>query len=194
MKSIGSLSPPPYATGSSMPAPAEHLTPFRERLMTLLGIPVRLTVHNDRNICIAYKKYQAFLQASQTLSKMFSDGSWPGKKPSSMDLIEVFVSKSMWFSHYKPAFSKVADFPEMVLWLEDSDEKGTDLDVWGAEKGTYSLMDLCKFVDNGTLVVVEKKGKGKKKEVLEEGSGMKSKKKVINNVGQRKGGFKLKQK
>ena len=65
---------------------------------------------------------------------------------------------------------------------------------WGVENGTYSLVDLHKFVNNGTLVVVEKKGKGKKKEVLEEGSGTKSKKKVINNVGQNKGGFKPKQK
>jgi hypothetical protein len=137
MTSIGSLSPPPYA-GSPMPAPAEHLTPFREQLMTLLGVPARLTVCNDRNIRIAYEKYKAFLQASQTLSKMFSDGSWPGKIPCSMDLIKVFVSKSMWFSHYKPAFSKVANFPEIVLWLEDSDEKEMDLDVWGSEKGTYS--------------------------------------------------------
>ena len=124
------------------------------------------------------------------LSKM--EGSWPGKKPSATDLIEAFVSKLMWFSHYKPAFSKVTGYSEMVKWLEDSDDKGTNLEVWGVEKGSYSLMDLCKFVDNnGTLV--EKKGKGKKKDVSE-GSGKQNKKKVINkDVGQ-KGGFKKKQK
>jgi hypothetical protein len=158
--------------------------------MTLLGISAHLSARNDRNIRLAYEKYKAYLQASQTLSKM-KDGSWPGKKPSTIDLIEVFVSKSMWFSHYRPAFSKVADYSEMVKWLEDSDDKGTNLEVWGVEKESYSLTDLRKFVDNGTLA--EKKGKGKKKDVSE-GSGKQTKKKVINkDVGQ-KGGFKKKQK
>jgi hypothetical protein len=156
--------------------------------MTLLGIPAHLSVRNDRNIRLAYKKYKAYLSASQTLSQM---DSWPGKKPCTTDLIEVFVLKSMWFSHYKPAFSKVADYSEMVKWLEKSDDKGTDLEVWGVEKDSYSLVDLRKFVDNGTLA--EKKGKGKKKDVSE-GSGKQHKKKVTNkDVGQ-KGGFKKKQK
>ena len=104
-------------------------------------------------------------------------------------MIEVFVLKSMWFSHYKPAFSKVADYSEMVKWLKDSDDKGTDLEVWGVKKELYSLMDLHKFVDNGTLA----ENKGKKQDVSE-GSGKQTKKKVINkDVGQ-KGGFKKKQK
>jgi hypothetical protein len=157
--------------------------------MTLLGISAHLSICKDRNNCHAYEKYKACLKASHTLSNM--EGSWPGKKPTAVDLIEVFVSKSMWFSHYKPAFSKVAGYPEMVKWLENSDDKGTDLEVWGVEKGSYSLMDLQKFVDDGTLA--EKKGKGKKKDVSE-GSGKQNKKKVINkDVGQ-KGGFKKKQK
>ena len=157
--------------------------------MTLLGISPHLATCNDRNIHLSYEKYKAYLQASQTLSKM--EGSWPGKKPSTTDLIEVFVSKSMWFSHYKPAFFKVANYSEMVKWLEDSDDKGTDLEVWGVEKGSYSLVDLRKFVDNGTLA--EKKGKGKKKAVSE-GSGNQNKKKVTDEDVGRKGGFKKKQK
>ena len=76
--------------------------------MTLLGISAHLSICNDRSIRLAYEKYKAYLKASQTLSKM--EGSWPGKKPSTIDLMEVFFSKSMWFSHYKPAFSKVANY------------------------------------------------------------------------------------
>jgi hypothetical protein len=159
--------------------------------MTLLGISAHLSIRNDRNIRLSYEKYKAYLKASQTLSKL--EGSWPGKKPSATDLIEVFVSKSMWFSHYKPAFPKVADYPEMVKWLENSDDKGTDLEVWGVEKGSYSLLDLRRFVDNGTLAEKKGKGKGKKKDVSE-GSGKQNKKKVIDkDVGQ-KGDSKKKQK
>jgi hypothetical protein len=122
---------------------------------------------------------------------MVSEGSWPGKKPCATDLIEVFISKSMWFSHYKPAFSKVANFPEMVKWLEDSDDKGTDLEVWGVEKGTYSVMDLCNWMKNQTLGA--KKGRGKKnKDVMEEGSGTKGKKNALVKEGSK--GLKKKQK
>ena len=183
-----SLSPSPYSgaastTTAQVLVSAESASPLKDQLMTLLGISAHLSACNDHNIRFAYEKYKGYLQASQTLSKM---DSWPGKKPCATDLIEVFILKSMWFSHYKPAFSKVADYLEMVKWLEDSDDKGTDLDVWGVEKGSYSLMDLHKFVNNGGTLV-EKKGKGKKKDVSE-GSGKQTKKKVINkDVGQKKG-------
>ena len=84
----------------------------------------------------------------------------------------------MWFSHCKTAFFKVADYSEMVKWLEN------DLEVWGVEKASYSLVDLRRFVDNGTLV--EKKGKGEKEDVSE-GSGKQNKKKVIDKDVGRKG-------
>jgi hypothetical protein len=53
----------------------------------------------------------------------------------------------------------------MVKWLENEEGKPDDLEVWGVEKVTYMLMDLKKFVDNGTLAeeLVVKKSKGKKK-------------------------------
>ena len=167
------------------PSTSAHSEPgdWKQQLMTLLEIPSHLSIRNDRNIRVAYSKYKAYLQASQTLTGMVTDGSWPGKKPSATDLIEVFVSKSMWFSHYKPGFSKVADYPDMVEWLEGGDEIKSDLEVWGVEKSAYSLLDLKKFVDNGTLA--EKKGKGKKGKNVGEASG--SKGKMEKNVGESSG-------
>ena len=49
----------------------------------------------------------------------------------------------------------------MVKWLENEEDKPSDLEAWGAEKGSYTLTDLKKFVDNGTLA---EKEKGKKKD------------------------------
>lgn len=162
--------PPPYSN-SATPAvstneASSHMVssssnPFRDHLMTLLEIPSHLTNRAERNIHFAYEKYKAYLRATQTLSMRISEGTWPGKKPSSTDLIEVFLSKSMWFSHYRPAFSKVSNYPLMVEWLENKDDKPSDLEVWGVAKAAYSLTDLRKFVDNGTLA--EKKTKGKMK-------------------------------
>ena len=159
--------------------------------MVTLGIPIHLSNRSDRHIRVMYKKYKAHLQASQTLAKMTADGTWTAQQPTATELIELFTSKSMWHSHYKPAFSKISDYPEMVQWLEDSDEKGSDLDVWGLEKSNYNLVDLRNFVANGTLgekkgkekEKEKEKGKGKKKEKndLAEGSSKKGKKKVTKN-------------
>jgi len=140
---------------------ASSSNPFRDHLMTLLEIPSHLTNCAERNIHFAYEKYKAYLSATQTLSTCISEGTWPGKKPSSTNLIEIFLSKSMWFSHYKPAFSKVSNYPLMIEWLENRDDKPSDLEVWGVEKAYYSLTDLRKFVEHGTLA--EKKTTGKKK-------------------------------
>lgn len=171
-------SPPPYSNRAtptvtsnapSSTADSSSITPFKHHLMNILGIPDHLSNRADRNLHFAYQKYKAYIQACQTLSKRISDGTWPGKKPSGTDLIEIFLSKSMWFSHYKPAFSKVSNYPLMVEWLENEEEKPSDLDAWGIEKAMYTLTDLRKFVDNGTLAEepVQKnkveKGKGKKK-------------------------------
>jgi len=49
----------------------------------------------------------------------------------------------------------------MVKWLEESEDKGLDFEVWGVTKEVYTMTDLKKFVGNGGTLV-EKKGKGKK--------------------------------
>jgi hypothetical protein len=110
--------------------------------MTHLGIPNHLSNLADRNLHFAYQKYKAYVQAYQTLLKCVSDGTWPGKKPSGTDIIEIFLSKSMWFSHYKPAFTKVSNYPLMVEWLENGEDKPSDLEAWGVEKVVYTLTDL----------------------------------------------------
>src|ERR1700742_377915 len=132
---------PPISGSNSVATTTRTSTPInqsssshREELMALLGIPQHLSARTDSSSRFGYRKYKAYLDAHQQLLKMISDGSWPGKKPSSADLIEIFVSKSMWFLHYKPAFSNITEYPQMVKWLEDSFDKNTDLEVWGVEK------------------------------------------------------------
>ena len=62
---------------------------------------------------------------------MHADKSWIGKKPSKMELVEIFVSKSFFHSHYKRLFSKVVEYPDIVEWLECKGEQGSDVEVWG---------------------------------------------------------------
>ena len=160
---------PSFYSNSALGAESSLTTPFKDELMALLGIPKHLSNRADRNLHFAYQKYKAYIQACQTLTKRISEGTWPGKRPSTTELIEIFLSKSMWFSHYKPVFSKVSNYPLMVEWLENEEAKVSDSEVWGVEKANYTLTDLRKFVDNGGTLAEEaeeevvKKSKGKKK-------------------------------
>lgn len=70
----------------------------------------------------------------------------------------------MWFSYYRPAFSKVANYPVMVKWLENEIDPPSALEAWGLEKPTYTFKDLMEFVsNNGVLEDVKEKGKQKAK-------------------------------
>jgi hypothetical protein len=149
----------------------------KSQLIDLLGIPSHLTGSGDVTLPLAYQKYKAFLVARQTLDDMVANALWPIKQPSQTELIELFVSKSFFHSHYRRHFPNVSDYPEMMAWLEGESESA-DVDVWGVKKVNYSFVDLKVWLENGgTLqlddedeefekhkVVKRGKGKGKEKE------------------------------
>ena len=65
---------------------------------------------------------------------------------------------------YSKAFPKLADYLAMVSWLENSDDKLLDLELWGVEKLMYGFSDLFEWLDNDG-VGLRGAGKGKEKEV-----------------------------
>jgi hypothetical protein len=94
-----------------------------------------------------------------------ADKSWIGKKPSKTDIVEMVVSKSFFHSHYKPLFSKVSKYPEMLAWLEGKGDKLSDIEVWGVKKSLYTFKDLQLWMEHGTLKAemdVEEMDQGKK--------------------------------
>lgn len=99
-----------------------------------------------------------------------ANGTWTRAKLTGTEIIQLFVSKSFFHSHYKKHLSKVSDYPLMVEWLKNTGEdRPADKDVWGMEKSFYNFTNLEEFlVKNNKL-----KAKGKKKE---SGSGSGSKK------------------
>jgi hypothetical protein len=142
----------PAATSSG-----SALASSKEAILTLLGIPTHLCDRSDHSLHVSYQKYKAHLEASQTYDRMIADGSWTGNKLSSVDLIELFVSKSFWHSHVKKYFSQVSNHPLLVTWLENmSEDRPSDLDVWDVEKSSYNFKDLDMFLQRAN-------GKGKKK-------------------------------
>ena len=149
---------------------ASGLESFKSEVLTQLGIPTHLADRTDRGLHVAYEKYKAYLEACQIYEKKLADGSWVGSKLTAVDLIQLFVSKSFWHSHYKPLFSKVSDYPDMVKWLEGAEDRLSNDVLWGYEKSSYQFKDLKAYLEKKRKGKGKGKGKGKVKEKLEGGS------------------------
>ena len=65
---------------------------------------------------------------------------------------------------YGKAFLKLADYPAIMSWLENSDDKLSDLELWGVEKAMYGFSNLFEWLDNDG-VGLRGAGKGKEKKV-----------------------------
>jgi hypothetical protein len=153
-------------------------------ILTKLNIPLSLADRSDRGLVFAYQKYKGYLQATQNYQQQVADGLWDGPKLTSVDLTELFVSKSFFHSHYKKFFPKVTNYPLLLDWLENTpNDRPSDKKVWGEDKSVYTFKDLKVFFEKG-----QGKGKGKKKvqeanSDKEEGSsrktGLKKKKKQV---------------
>jgi hypothetical protein len=123
-------------------------TSFKDQLITLLQIPVELTLREAGDLRILYKKYLAYLNAVSTMEEMVAAKTWPGKKPSLTDIVECFVSKTSWHDYYKATFPKLSSYPTMVKWLNGDDDAPPALEAWGVEKSVYVFRDLIEFVNN----------------------------------------------
>lgn len=161
---------PAVTLGPSHSASAA-ISSFKSQLIGLLNIPVHLTGSGDVTLPVAYQKYKAYLVACSTLDDMVADGTWTIGRPTRTDLVELFVSKSFFHSHYRRHFSKVADYSEMVAWLEGQ-PGSVDVDVWGVKKANYSFSDLKTWLANGGVLELDNEDEElEKHEVLKKGEG-----------------------
>jgi hypothetical protein len=119
----------------------------KDELLAALAIPPHLTARDkDQSLHLHYLKYKACLQAQQTLDMRCAEGTWPGKKPTSTEIIELFTSKSMWHSHLKCAFSTINNYPLMLKWLDGGEGSPSDLDVWGWNKHLTAFQIFLSFL------------------------------------------------
>jgi len=159
----------------------------RKEIATLLGIPVHLFREPDApvdrdGVRVSYLKYQTILRAFSTLTKKVKGGEWPGRKPAGQDIIDMVVSKSMWYSHYKKLFPQVSNHPDMQKWLQDDQDSSPDSEIWTNQKGLYEFHDLAEWYKEREKQNKGRKGRKGKKDNIEdeEGTGKKSKKKKKN--------------
>jgi hypothetical protein len=129
-----------------------------ESILSLLGISPHLGDRSDHSLQVTYKRYKAYLEACDTYERMVGDGLWVGERLTATGLIELFGSKSFWHSHVKKLFSQVSNHPLMVDWLNNGEDKPSNLDVWGVDKTNYTFKDLKDYLERAKA-----KGKGRKK-------------------------------
>lgn len=94
----------------------------------------------DTGLIVAYAKWKAITEAYQKMRAM----EWVGTKPTYAKIINLFVSTSMFYSHYKH-FNRVVKYPEMVEWLEDGPNSPSNIEIWGREKPHYNFSDLIQW-------------------------------------------------
>ncbi|KAK2461053.1 hypothetical protein APHAL10511_006900 [Amanita phalloides] len=150
------------ATGSASTSQAHVGIPAclsSEEIISLLNIPLHLTDKED--------------------TSLKSSSQWPARKKSNQqDLVDIFISHSMWHSHLK-RMANVSNYPVMQAWMEGGENAPTDIEAWGYGKVNYTFVDLFRFFDEQ-----EKKDgdKGKEKEHVDENEGTKKKKKKKKRV------------
>ena len=175
----GSVARPP-----SGPAPIKGSSNLsdshKEALLSFLGISLELPSLSD-SLRNTYKKYQACIAASQPIKGLRSSDAWAEHLeqfglepwvPLYIDLLNVFISKTQFYSTWQTPFKRVQKFSQMIEWLENDDNCPSDSDIWAEKKhpDDYSLADLTSWINKKEVV------KGKKPAVATSSRGKKSEK------------------
>ena len=123
--------------------------PLRDTLIAMLNIAESLT---DRpkgavDIRLAWGKFEAIQTALALYYHMKKDNTWTQPPVSADDIVELFVSKTVYHRNYRKLFPQVQKFPVLKAWLEGADNAPLDSDVWDNVKGVYTFADLQKNLE-----------------------------------------------
>jgi hypothetical protein len=94
---------------------------------------------------------------------MGSAGEWGSiRRPSETEIVELFIGKTMWHSHFRRIFPRVPNYPDMLKWLREDDDAPASIDIWGEERTSVALKELREWMDSEDRKFSDK-GKGKAK-------------------------------
>jgi len=177
-----SMVPSAFTSASAAVSVSENPVYFpagsiRDLIVIALGIPDHLIDRKKGgDMRVAYAKYLAVLDALDNLSLMSGSGTWKHKNTHD-DVIEVFISKSVYFRNHSKVFPLLVHYPAMKEWLEKTadtvevDRAAADALVWGSEKHSFdSLRKILTAHQKASTVKGKGKRKGKGKEVNGDGS------------------------
>jgi hypothetical protein len=154
--------------------PADDSESWQKQMVSLLGIPETLTGRSKTtDLRLAYAKYKGIHRAQSELQRMTSNGTWTLGKVSMDSLIELFVSKSVYYGSYNQLFPKAVKYKPLAQWLENAPDAPDGADAFGEDKVSYGFKDLKKRVDQMEVHMAKKKRKLEK-----EGDSSKKRKRI----------------
>jgi hypothetical protein len=133
-------------------------------IRTTLNVPFHLTQLNDNksDLRMAYTKYLAILDTVECLDKMRAAGTWT-QKSTLTDVVEVFMSKSVYHRNPSKIFPLVPNYPLMEQWLLNTDDAPSTAKVWKGKKQTYEnlseILELHSQKEGKSGSSSDKKGK-----------------------------------
>jgi hypothetical protein len=105
-----------------------------------------ITEDNSDGIRLYYKCYKAVLAATLKYEELRKAGDWDAPFiPTINDFALIVTSRSMWYSHYKH-FEKVSRYPQMIKWLNETEDAIGDIELWGFECDVYQWAHLEGFL------------------------------------------------
>lgn len=169
------------ATVNLVPIAQALIQPLTEReritrlIIEALHINIALTDRSKATVASltlpsCFERYKAISSALNAYQNMVDDKSWAAtgiRSLRDLDIIEVFIGKSLYYEHWEKIFDPVTrSFPIMSDWLEGSTDK-TPLQVWGVAKSTpYDRADLKIWLERGGTLKEKKEKKEKAGKIL----------------------------
>lgn len=129
----------------------------KEALLTFLGIPTELRKLGPPSLRTAYTKYKVLTDSIKPMQNLRSSQEWADHLddagveqpwiPIFVDLINIFIAKSQFYSSWKPAFTQVQEYSEMTAWLNNESDYESDSDLWEGTKNAddYTFADLISW-------------------------------------------------
>jgi hypothetical protein len=161
---------------------------IRNRYAEILNIPQSLMVRENIDLTLAWAKWEYYHKVRDVMNELRADEDktkWDHTLKGGTELIDVFLSKTVWYAYYSKQFPRVYAFPQVQKWLSMAEDAPSGLDLFGIEKAHYSFSDLKDLLDELEEEKEKekgKKGKDKEKEKVKEKKASSSKKDKGKNL------------
>jgi hypothetical protein len=112
------------------------------------------------------------LRSSKAWTEHFEELGVEHWVPIYVDLVNIFITKSQFYSGWKANFMNAQSYPEMKAWLNNDSDCDSDSELWGETKNVddYSFVDLASWLKKRDAV------KGKKPAIASSSAGIKKEK------------------
>jgi hypothetical protein len=139
----------------------------KEALLTFVGIPTELPRLGPASLRTAYAKFKVLTNSSTKMQGLRSNKEWTEHLedlgveawvPNFVDLVQIFIAKSQFYSGWKPNFQNAQSYPDMKAWLNDDSDCDSDSELWGTSKNAddYSFVDLASWLTKKDEVKAKK--------------------------------------